>query len=108
VLPVLFPASPEAANSKPDKPSPGEVPGPSHDYWSKFACERLVQWSADGQAGLMTHDEAYNKLRDIHGDAVLSDNQEVARAIEQVLVVLATPGNQGPRTPSRDRHGCRP
>ena len=31
VLPVLFPAPPEAANSKPDKPSPGEVPGPSHD-----------------------------------------------------------------------------
>ena len=62
--------------------------------WSKYACERLVQWSADGQAGLMTHDEAYDKLRDIHGDAVLSDNQEVTRAIEQVLVVLATPGDQ--------------
>jgi hypothetical protein len=42
----------------------------------------------------MTHDEAYDKLRDIHGDAALSDNQEVARAIEQVLLVLATPGNQ--------------
>lgn len=67
-----------------DDPTPAP-PVAGHDYWSKSACQRVSEVRAKAAAGLLTESDAYDLLRDIHGDAVNSDNPQVVAAIEDVL-----------------------
>jgi hypothetical protein len=88
VAPVTEPTQPVPLHpTQPTLPAPTADPAvaPPDDYWSQTAFRRLGELSAEARAGLVTEDEAYYKLRDIHGDAASSENPTVANAIAEVL-----------------------
>jgi hypothetical protein len=84
---INLPGDPVPNDPAPVEPAPVEPAPPvhAHDYWSRFACQRVSEVRAKAAAGLLTEQDAYDLLRDIHGDAVNSDNPAVAAAIEEVL-----------------------
>lgn len=106
LLPPVPTEDPKSAPAAPEQAATAAVGRGPDDYWSQTACRRLDELRVEAARGLLTEDEAFNKLRDIHGDATNSDDPTVARAVESVLRLHTIGGGSSATAGSELTQAC--